>query len=267
MAQASPEGAPRPLPRDNPFRLMAAGRRAFGEVPRLKRFLALGFALLYGVSFVVGLVGVGLIYFFIVQPLSADLGAWSAGEGFWAGLLSGLVQGLLWIGQAVLLTATVVLSFLVALSMMGVWFDALAARIIAHRRGRPPAEQPFRVGEWARGIGKALLDSLWLLILAVLALVVGFVPVIGPILVVVLEGYLLGREVRDPYLTVRAEEGTPAKQLRRGLMWWTVQTGLVPFVLALIPIAGWVLLPVAMVYLVAGFAWRGEEAHAQGAPA
>jgi uncharacterized protein involved in cysteine biosynthesis len=143
---------------------------------------------------------------------------------------------------------------------MGVWFESLVSRIIAHHRGSPGASRPFRLVAWATGLGRALADSVWLLVLAVLALLLAFVPVVGPFLVVAVESYLLGREVRDPYLVVRADLGEEARPLRGGLMTWTMITGGLPFVLAMVPVLGWALLPITVTYLVAGFAWRGEAA-------
>jgi uncharacterized protein involved in cysteine biosynthesis len=105
---------------------------------------------------------------------------------------------------------------------------------------------------------------MWLVLLALLSLGLGFVPVVGPLLVLLVQSYLLGREVRDPYLVVRAAWGDDPLTARKGLTLWTVWAGLLPFALAMLPVIGWVLLPVAMVHLVAGFAWRGEEARRSG---
>jgi uncharacterized protein involved in cysteine biosynthesis len=118
------------------------------------------------------------------------------------------------------------------------------------------------VGAWLRGLGRALADSSWLVMLSLLALLLGFVPLIGPLLVVLVESYLLGREVRDPYLAVRASLGEEPGRPRRGLALWTILTGLLPFVLAMVPVAGWLLLPAAMIHLVAGLAWQSESVRA-----
>ncbi len=248
------------LPRGTPLTLLAAGRRAFAEVPGLRALMIKGALLLYAVSILVGLIGVGGVYLLVVQPLTEGMAAWSAGEGFWASLLTGIVTFVVWIAQLLLLAATVAVSFLVALAMMSVWFEALAARIAAHHRGTGGEGAPFRLRAWLGGIGRSLLDAVWLIGLAVAGLALGFIPVIGVVLVVVIESYLLGREVRDPYLVVREGLGDDPKDLRKGLVLWTPFVGLLPFVLAMIPVVGWVLLPAAVIYLVAGFAWRGEAA-------
>ena len=39
---------------------------------------------------------------------------------------------------------------------------------------------------------------------------------------------------------------------------WTISAGFLPVVLALVPLLGWLLLPAALIYLVAGVAWQAE---------
>ncbi len=99
-----------------------------------------------------------------------------------------------------------------------------------------------------------------MLLLAALALAVGFIPFVGPILAIGIAGYVLGWEVREPYLIARESLGDDPKSLRQGLRWWTMRIGLLPVVLAMIPWIGWLLLPAALTYQVAGVAWAGERA-------
>ena len=250
-----------PVPRDNPIRLLRGGSMAFAQVPGLRRHLAVGFVLLYAVSLVVGLLAVSGLYYFVIEPWSAGLAEWGA-DGFWMGLIAWFARVFLWIANVILLAATVILSLLISIAMMGVWFETTVARIISHHRTERGDSAPFSLSAWIGTIGRSVADSIGLVFIALLGLALGFIPVIGPVLVVVIHSYLLGREVRDPYLVVRSERGEEIKQLRQGLTFWTVRTGLLPFLLALIPVVGWIILPAAMMYLVAGFAWQGETARA-----
>lgn len=260
MAETDSPRALARLPRRSPFALLLAGRTAMREVPGLRAFLVKGFLLNYAVFIVAAAVGMGLVYWYLVQPVSASLTAGGLGEGFWMGLITTLLQIVFWIAQVLLMAATLLLSMLVAMALMSVWFEALAGRIVTHFRGETGAGEPFTLGRWLSGLGRALRDSVLLMVVALVALGLGFIPVVGPVLVVVIDGFLMGWEIRDPYLAVRTEMGDDPRQLRRGLMFWTMQTGLLPVLLAMIPIVGWLLLPAVLIYMVAGFAWQGEQA-------
>jgi uncharacterized protein involved in cysteine biosynthesis len=261
MASSEPTRAIARLPRKSPFALLGAGRTALREVPGLRAFLIKGFLLNYGVFIVTAAAAMILIYWFLVRPVGEGLTAWSMGEGFFWGLVAWLLKVVLWVTQLLLMAATLMLSLLFAMALMTLWFEALVGRIVAHcRQESEGAGGAFSLREWLGGLGRSIRDSVWLMVLALLALGFGFIPVVGPVLVVLFDGYLLGWEIREPYLTVREEYGDERRALRKGLALWTVQTGLLPVVLAMIPIVGWLLLPAVLIYLVAGFAWQGEQA-------
>ncbi len=255
LATHSPAAA---LPRRGPLALLASGREALREVPGLRAFIFRGFLLNYGVFAVCAVLGMGLIYTFVVEPIGAGLSAWSLGEGFLWETLAFLLQIVLWIAQLLLMAGTLLLSFFLALVLMSFWFEALAGRIVAHCR-QGAEGPPFSLKAWAATLLRSLRESARLILLAVAALLLGFIPVVGPVLVVLVNAYLLGWEVRNPYLLAREESGDDPAQLRRGLKLWTVRVGLLPVLLAMGPILGWALLPAAMIYLVAGFAWQGER--------
>lgn len=249
----------RAITRAGHLALLAAGREAFRTVPGLRKLMWQGFLLLYGTFLVLGLVGWGLVYRYAIGPLAERLTGGAADPGFWAAIWNFIVNLIVWLAQFALLGATLIVAFLLALALLGEWFEVLAARIVRHRRGGAPAEQPFRLGALLRSAGRALRDSVVLLALAVVALLVGFVPLVGPFLAIAIDGFLLGWEVREPYIAVRVEEGADVKALRRGLGLWTVWVGVPLVVLAMIPWIGWLLLPVVMIYGVAGVAWLSEQ--------
>jgi uncharacterized protein involved in cysteine biosynthesis len=260
---AAPVAVPaRRLTRAGPLALLGAGREAFRQVPGLRGLLLQGFLLLYALFVVIGAVVMGLVYRFAIQPLSHSLGSVQSSGNFFLELLLPLASGLVWLGELLLLSATLLLSLVLSLALLSVWFEALAGRVAAHARGGAAAEAPFRLGAWLRGIGRALRDNLVLLGLALLSVVVGFVPLVGPFLVFALASYLMGWEVREPYLAVRAARGESLKDLRRGSTWWTVRVGALAVLLAMVPWLGWLLLPVLLIYQVAGVAWLSERGQA-----
>ena len=253
MSNSDPGGAIAPV---GPLALLAAGREAFRVVPQLRGLLIKGFLLLYGLFALLGAGLLGLVYRFAVQPLSQGMAAYRADGGFFMDLLYPLLSGLVWLGQALLLAATLLLAFMLSLSLLSVWFEALAGRVAAHARGRPVDQIPFSLGLLLAGVGRSLKDSGVMLALAVLALAAGFIPLAGPFLAFALGSYMMGWEIREPYLAVRAAEGERYPALRKGLTWWTLRVGALPVLLAMVPWVGWMLLPFALVYMVAGVAWR-----------
>ena len=257
---AAPEQPPgASVTRAGPLALLAGGRAAFRQVPGLRGLLLQGFVLLYGVFAALGGLALGGVYHVLVQPLSQRMAALDAAGNVFLELLLPLLSGLVWLAQALLLAATLLLAFVLSLSLLSLWFEALAGRVSAHARGGGPAEAPFRLGAWLRSLGRALADNGFLLALAVLALLLGFLPVLGPLLTFALGSYLLGWEVREPYLAVRAARGEALRDLRRGRLGWTLRVGALPMLLALVPWLGWLLLPVVLVYQVAGVAWLSER--------
>ena len=70
---------------------------------------------------------------------------------------------------------------------------------------------------------------------------------------------LMGWQVREPYLLVRESLGGDHKALRKGMAWWTVRAGLLAVFLAMIPIVGWIVMPMILIYQVAGMAWVNEQ--------
>ncbi len=249
---------PRRLPRPSGLALLSSGRRALREVPRLRLFLLKGFLLNYAFFLITSVLAYYMVYFFFVQPYMARMDQWVTGEGFFWELLILVLNVVQWMTQLLLLVGTLMLSLLFSLAMMSMWLEALAARIVAHCRGESAEAGAFSLVEWVAGLGAAFRDSIRLILLALGALLLGFIPVVGPLLVILVDSYLLGWEIRDPYLAVRQQFGDPRKQLRKGLVLWTIQAGFVPVALS-ITIVGCLLLPVVMIYMVAGFAWQAEQ--------
>ena len=239
-------------------------RHSGDTVPGLRWFAIRGFLLNYLVFLVTTAVMVGLVYTYLIAPYARDLASATSGEGFWMSLLSGLMSVVFWISGLLLLAASFLLAAIFSLTLMSLWFETLTGRIVAHWRS-DVAEPRFSLIPWVRSIGQALADGLWLLLLSASTLLLGFIPLAGPVLVVAINSYLLGREVRDPYLTVLHDLAVPdgvhpAKA--KGLLGFTLRMGIVPVALAVIPVVGWLAMPVVLVYLVAGVAWAGERAHA-----
>jgi hypothetical protein len=66
--------------------------------------------------------------------------------------------------------------------------------------------------------------------------------------------------MREPYLLAREAWGERPQALRRGLVPWTVVLGIAPAAVAVLPVVGWLVLPVVLVLGATGLAWAGEMA-------
>lgn len=262
MSAASTPAGRRPVTRAGPLALLAGGREAFRQVPGLRMLLLKGFLLLYGLFVIAAGVILGLGYRFLVQPLAHGLSTYDPHGNVFLEFLLPLADGLLWFAQLLLLAATMLLALVLSFSLLSLWFEALAARVAAHARGGAPVDAPFSLRAWAHSLGRAVRDGALLLALAFVALLLGFVPLVGPLLSFAVASYVMGWEVREPYLAVRAAAGESPATLRRGLNWWTLRVGALPVLLAMVPWLGWLLLPVVLTIQVAGVAWLSERGRA-----
>jgi len=249
------EPVSRPLPRPGPVRVLRAGLAAMRAVPGLRGYLLLGLLLNYAAALGAGLLTFYGLYALIFRPLAQWVEGWTVGGGFWAGLLGGVFQFFLFFTQVALLGGCFLVAFLLALNLMSLWLDGVAERIVRHARG---ASAPAPGG--GLGLGRSVRDVGTQVTLGVAALVVALVPVAGPPLSVAIVAYLFGRELRAPYLAALEGRGQHPASLRAGLLPWTIAQGALPVALGLLPVIGWLLLPLAMILAVAGIAWEGEQA-------
>ena len=103
------------------------------------------------------------------------------------------------------------------------------------------------------------MDALKLCLLPLLLLFAGLVPVIGLLLVYLLESHLLGRDSMNVYLE-EIQSGEEKEELKKKLRWISLKLGWFPMLMAFIPIVGWLMLPMLMVMIVIGFTSLLERA-------
>ena len=255
------------LPKEYSLDLWRAGGDAFREVPGLKGYLSSMLGMTYVIFLGVGLTGLVLLYQAIVEPVIGGNGLLShgwEGAGFWLGLVGFVIQLAAWLFLVLLLGAVLLLSFVLSLALSGLWFDGLVARVAAHFRPVADPPPPLSWGRWWAGAGYSLQKGGRQVMLSLLSLLMGFIPVAGLAAVVLINGFLLGREIREPYLNLLESQGGDPRSLRAGLGWWTVQTGLLPVGVALVPVAGWLALPYVMARMTTGYAYLGEQRRQEG---
>jgi len=250
---------PPPLRYGDPLRLWRAGGEACARMPEVARSFWRGIILMYGCFLVLAVLSVILVSRFILEPALQLVGHWIQGMGgAWLSSLS-------WVGilffriiQVVLLGAGVFIALLLALALMGPWIEAMVERLVLRCRGLQQGPS-LSFSEVARGVWGSLVASLRGLGLSLVALVLTIVPVVGWIPAAGLNAYLLGRDVRDPYLSVRRTLKDPVTPLDGKGRFWTFTVGLPLLFCGFLPVIGWMLLPWILVRLAVGFAWDVEN--------
>ena len=227
------------------------GLRIQKSIPGLKKKVLRMLALNYAIFLMVSLILNGLFYFYFLNPLIS----WLFGtEG---GFFASLGQWLLWIIQLTVAAVFAFISLRFSLELAGIWHQQLVSHVIRHYRQIPEVSQSFR--EWLSSIGSTIVDALKLCLLPLLLLFAGLVPVIGLLLVYLLESHLLGRDSMNVYLE-EIQSGEEKEELKKKLRWISLKLGWFPMLMAFIPIVGWLMLPMLMVMIVIGFTSLLERA-------
>jgi len=237
-------------------RLILLGRRMVGRIQGLRTVFWKGLLINLGLFVVLALILNVALYVWGLRPLKM----WAFGDGGGALDITGRV--LLWIVQLALAALFAFISLHASIGMMGMWFEDMVVRVIRHYR--PIEERPFRVRSWLDAMWDGLMIAAKDLILLVLVFPLGFVPVIGGILVFCGGAYLIGRSVIGPYLTVTSERRFLVRRELRQFRLACLKIGWPHGILAVIPILGWILMPVAMTDQIIGVSCHVEKEIARG---
>jgi len=253
---------PEPLLSKGPFGLLGDGMRAFAKVKGLKGLAIKGFMINSLLFFGLAALAYWGVEAYLVPTIEATVASWGDGEGFLAQFLGWVAEIVNWALRILVLVAGILVALLLSLTMMTFWYEAMSRSIMHHFRPKVPAPA-FGFGRWVASLAEGTLSGLGLVILSLMALVLGVVPFIGPFLALGVNAYLIGREIREPYLVVRSETGESLRSLAKGKRGWTLMLGLLPVGVAMVPVLGWLLLPMVIMMLSAGVAWANESAQPQ----
>ncbi len=232
------------------IKLLKAGHKATTEIKGLRglvfRVLLLNYLIFLGASLLLN----GLFYYLLLNPVINWL--FGGGEGFWATL--GTV--ILWSIQLTVAAVFAVAALRFSVSLVTLWNQSLVERVIYNFR--EIEERTFSYKIWLAEVKNVLSEALKSFIYPILLLSIGIIPVIGLVLVFMLESHLLGRESIITYSDCLkdVEEG---RKLRKKWRWLPVRIGWLPALLTFIPFVGWILLPLSITYEVIGFAFLAEE--------
>ncbi len=237
--------------RIGPLTGLRNGNQAFQQVPGLKGQAIRAFLANLVIFIVVSLVLNGLLYNYLLEPWIASF--FGSEDGFWATLGSVI----LWITQILVGALLAVATLLFSVSMMGAWHEFLVSQVIRHFRPLP--DVPFNFGMWlGLTVQSAIVgfkEVLWVLLL----IVVGFIPIVGPILAFIGAAYLMGRGIFNPYWTVLQEQKESTDSLKQSVRWAPIQVGLPQMGLAFVPILGWLAMPWVLLTQVLGVAYYIER--------
>ena len=232
------------------IKVFKAGHKAMSEIKGLRgivfRALLLNYLIFSGATILLN----GLFYYLLLNPIIKWL--FGGGEGFWASL--GTV--ILWSIQLTVAAAFAVTALRFSVSLVSLWHQSLVERVFHHFR--EIEERTFSLKIWLAEIKYIFSEALKACIFPVLLLFIGLIPVIGLLLVFILESHLLGRESIIAY-TDCLNDVEEARELRRKWRWLPVRIGWLPAILTFIPFIGWLFLPLSLTYEVVGFAFLAEQ--------
>ena len=232
------------------IKVFKAGHKALSEIKGLRglvfRALLLNYLIFSAATFLLN----GLFYYFLLNPIIKWL--FGGGEGFWASLGTFI----LWSIQLTVSAAFALAALRFSVSLVALWNQSLVERVIYHFR--KIERRTFSFNIWLAEVKYIFREALKSCIYPVLLLSVGLIPVIGLLLVFILESHLLGRESIIAYSDC-LKDFEESKALRKKWRLLPVRIGWLPAILTFIPFLGWLLLPLSITYEVVGFAFLAEQ--------
>ena len=232
------------------IKILKAGHKAMSEIKGLRglvfRALLLNYLIFSGATLLLN----GLFYYLLLNPIINWL--FGGGEGFWASL--GTV--ILWSIQLTVAAAFAVAALRFSVSLVTLWNQNLVERVIYNFR--EIEERTFSFKIWLAEVKNIFIEALKSCIYPLFLLSIGLIPVIGLLLVFMLESHLLGRESIIAY-SDSLKDVEEARELRKKWRWLPLRIGWLPAVLTFIPFIGWLFLPLSITYEVVGFAFLAEQ--------
>ena len=235
----------------NAISSLREGFRIQKNIPGLRRQLSRLLILNYIIFLLVSLLLNGLFYYYVLEPLIN----WLFGsEG---GFFATIGQWMLWLLQLNVAAVFAFISLRFSIEVSGIWHQLLVSRVIRHYREIPEVRFHFR--DWMKSLVYSMVEALKLCLVPLLILFAGLIPLIGFLMVYLLESYILGRDVLRVYLDEINEE-VELNELRKNFRWVPIKLGWLPMLLAFMPVIGWLLMPLVQILLVIGLASLIERA-------
>ena len=232
------------------IKVFKAGHKAMSEIKGLRGLVFRALLLNYLIFLSAILLLNGLFYHLLINPVINWL--FGGGEGFWASL--GTI--ILWSIQLTVAAAFAVASIRFSVSLVTLWNQSLVERVIYNFREIEERKFSFKI--WLAEVKYIFSEALKSCIYPLILLSIGLIPIIGLMLVFMLESHLLGRESIIAYSDC-LKDVEEARELRKKWRWMSLRIGWIPAVLTFIPFIGWLFLPLSITYEVVGVAFLAEQ--------
>lgn len=233
-----------------PFQHYRNGRRALNEIKGLKQAVARGVVINLVIYFVLICALISGMYYWVHQPVENYL---VQSVDAWYGPV---LRFALWAGLIGFVLVLLLVSLRVSLKFMGLWHEHLVERVVEHHRGSEDSR--FSIKTMVADFARTMVDVSKEIGLVLIIFVLGFIPLLGPIIVLAGTSWLLGRGLLDPYRSVCRARKEPL-EIEGDHRIVLVALGVSELLLAIIPLIGWLILPVAVTLQVIGLTWTLEE--------
>ncbi|MCM8532546.1 MAG: EI24 domain-containing protein [Lentisphaeraceae bacterium] len=234
--------------------LIVKGLKAFREIKGLKTHYLKGVT----ITFILVIIIFSLKFMYLYQPFVAPFIDQYVEKvnGYWA-WLTYLSTPIAWLIKFIVWVIMIFSSMKISSLFMSFWLDTLVEKIILHFRGVP--ESPFNLPKIVKTIVKGLGKSIGNMMFAIFCILLGFLPIIGPIFAFIGGSCSNGFDIISPYIMVLAERDEKLLDEFKITRKKTFLSGFMHTILTFIPGIGWIALPFSLLGQVVGYTYYCEE--------
>ncbi len=227
--------------------LFHQGLKAFRRIPRLIPQYLLGLLLTLILAALLFWAIDVFLYDRFLRPVILSIGLWIDSGWSWLQFLSSPTQ---WILRFLCWVLMFFVAVKLACAIMGFWIDLLIEKVIHYHR--PGSDLPFSVQRFLI----SALRSFWVacksMVLTLGFLILGFIPILGLVFSFIGVACSSGADILNPYLLVLAERDPAVFKGKRVPMISRFRLGWFQALMAIIPILGWIAMPILVLLQIIG---------------
>ncbi len=199
-----------------------------------------------------------LEFLFIYQPFIAPFIEYYVEKinNFWS-WFTYVVTPISWILKFIVWVLLIISAMKVASLFMSFWLDKLVEKVIGHYREVP--DVPFSFSITGKNIFKGLALSSGNMVFALIFMILGFIPILGPVFAFIGGSCSNGYDIMSPYLMILAESDDDLLKDFKITKKKTFFSGFVQTILTFVPAVGWFALPFTLLAQVIGYTAYCEE--------